>query len=67
MKKISYCNKCSKELTQKEDYLSIEKKWGYFSGMDQNIYRFQICEACFRTIIGEFQVPPAISEDTELL
>ena len=66
MEKKICCNMCKREIGQ-EDYLDVEKKWGYFSGKDQKIYRFRICEACFDSLIGNFRIPAEGREQTELL
>ena len=68
MKKIKYCNMCGKELeTKQEDWLSIEKKWGYFSQNDQTVIRVQVCEACFWKMTKSFAVPAEIDIQAELL
>ena len=56
MEKKIYCNKCGRELLQnQEEYLTIKKQWGYFSGVDQKVYRFHICEECFAKMLSEFR------------
>ena len=68
MEKKIRCNMCGKEIEQAQaDYLSVEKKWGYFSQKDQKIYRFHMCEACFDHLIRVFQIPAEGWEQTELL
>ena len=43
-KKICHC--CGHEIKQ-EDYLYIEKDWGYFSnGKDGQKHSFILCESC---------------------
>ena len=68
MKTIKYCNMCGKEFREKqEEYLHVEKEWGYFSQKDQAIYRFHICEACFHHLINRFAIPAEMDKQTELL
>lgn len=59
---------CGKEFREKqEEYLHVEKEWGYFSQNDQAIYRFHICEACFHHLINRFAIPAEMDKQTELL
>lgn len=56
------CNKCGKIILVKEgisveDVLSVEKRWGYFSQKDNDVHRFDICEACYDEWVGTFQIP----------
>ena len=56
------CNKCGKIVEVKngiemEDVLSVEKRWGYFSGKDNDVHRFDICETCYDEWIRTFQIP----------
>lgn len=66
------CNKCGKEIKienniVREDYLHIEKAWGYFSKKDKTTYQFDICEECVEEFVGSFKVPVKLIETTELL
>lgn len=61
------CNICGKELKTengilKEDCVTVEKEWGYFSGKDLEVHKFCICEACYDAMIKNFNVPVAIEE-----
>ena len=68
MEKKIYFNKCGRELLQnQEEYLTIKKQWGYFSGVDQKVYRFHICEECFAKMLSEFRIPAECWEQTEML
>lgn len=56
------CNKCGKEILMengmpKEDVLSVEKRWGYFSEKDNEVHSFDICETCYDEWISTFQIP----------
>lgn len=57
------CNGCGKELCvtdgiPKEDMLSVEKRWGYFSGKDNEVHRFDLCEDCYDRLIAQFVIAP---------
>ena len=69
-----FCNCCGKEFVRKqdsqiclEDYVEIDKLWGYFSKKDGLRQRMCICEECFSKWTGTFCVPPAEYEQQELL
>lgn len=69
---VIYCNKCGKIICQKEvvekaDYVSITKRWGYFSDKDGTCQNINVCEACFDEWTRGFQIPPFVEENTELL
>lgn len=62
------CNMCGKEIAQEqEEYLCVHKEWGYFSREDRKIYRFQICEDCFKDMINQFEIPAEVYEQTEVI
>lgn len=66
------CNMCGKTIKEeagvlKEDYLVIEKKWGYFSEKDGEIHKIRLCEECYDKWIKSFQIPPKIQDTTEYL
>lgn len=57
-----FCNGCGKEILIKdgiirEDLLSVEKRWGYFSGKDNEVHRFDLCEECYDRVISQFVIP----------
>lgn len=59
------CNKCGKEIVvengiAKEDVLSVEKRWGYFSNKDNEVHQFDLCEACYDEITATFRIPAEI-------
>lgn len=67
-----YCNMCGKKRTEesgipREDFLTIEKRWGYFSGKDGEIHTIHLCESCYDRWIKTFRFPPLIREATEYL
>ncbi len=56
------CNKCGKEILVKngmpeEDVLSVQKRWGYFSGKDNEVHEFDLCEDCYDEWIKTFSIP----------
>ena len=66
------CNKCGKTLKKvndiyREDFLEVNKDWGFFSTKDGKTYRFMMCEECCEKLVKDFQVPVQISDTTELV
>lgn len=60
-----FCNGCGKEIMVRdemplEDILSVEKRWGYFSGKDNEVHRFDLCEECYDRMISGFVIPPEV-------
>lgn len=56
------CNKCGKEILvtrgmAKEDYLSVDKCWGYFSNKDNQEDSFDLCEECYDAFVKTFLIP----------
>ena len=56
-----YCNKCKKQINSnqgmnREEFLRVEKVWGYFSGKDNRVDRFDLCEECYDALIESFCV-----------
>lgn len=61
IKKI-ICNKCGKEILiqseiPQEDYLSVDKRWGYFSNKDGQVDSFDLCEECYDSFVAGFLIP----------
>lgn len=57
-----FCNKCGKEIKldggiMKEDILTVDKHWGYFSGKDNEVHHFDLCEQCYDELITSFAIP----------
>lgn len=66
------CNCCGKQLPVEngivlEDYLHVEKQWGFFSGRDGEITAFDLCEACTEALMERFAVPAHQKSAEELL
>ena len=61
IKKI-VCNKCGREIPfdksgPQEDFLSEEKRWGYFSDKDNQVDCFDLCEKCYDEFVSTFVIP----------
>lgn len=66
------CNKCGRLISVRKDMLCedlfhAEKIWGYFSGKDGTKHSWDLCEACYETLVKGFVIPPEELEVTELL
>ena len=59
-----FCNMCGKEIEKTDgifhDHIHIEKKWGYFSDKDGEVYSFDICEKCCDKLLESFSLPADI-------
>ncbi|MFP3153473.1 hypothetical protein LQZ18_03430 [Lachnospiraceae bacterium ZAX-1] len=75
MKKVEnniICNCCGKKITiqneiPSEEFLHINKAWGYFSKKDGKRQEMDICETCFDAWAKQFQVPVQTTEMTEFV
>ena len=45
-----------------DDYLEINKIWGYFSDYDNERHSFHICQSCYNKWINSFTIPVEIEE-----
>jgi len=67
------CNRCKKEISisdtgmMLEDYMHVEKTWGYFSRQDGQRIAFDLCEECTGQLISEFAVPVYQEDVSELI
>ena len=68
------CNCCGKEILKTdhtdvalEDYVVIEKSWGYFSKKDGIRQKMIVCESCFDAWTRSFTQPPQEVQERELL
>ena len=64
------CNRCGREIPLREgipteDFLSVDKVWGYASAQDGIRVRFDLCETSVDQLIGGFVLPPEREEQTE--
>lgn len=49
------CDCCGREIDQtKEDFLHIEKNWGYLSKQDGETHSLDICEDCYLAWTASF-------------
>lgn len=56
------CNMCGKKINDKigndmEEYVSLEKNWGYFSNKDSETHTMNICEQCYDIFIAQLKIP----------
>ena len=54
------CNKCGKEIkvirgVAQEDFLEVNKRWGYFSNKDNQEDTFELCEECYDEFVASFK------------
>lgn len=66
------CNCCGKTLPVEngmvlEDYIHVQKRWGYFSEQDGEEIAFDLCEKCADRLIQGFRVPVYRKEARELV
>ncbi len=64
------CNMCGKTIVfgeghDKEDYVLIQKEWGYFSNKDGRKYTLRMCEDCFDRLTSDCVISPEIENVTE--
>ena len=72
MKVEKCCNMCGKRMRieagiPKEDFVVLEKQWGFFSQKDGEIHQICLCEDCYDKWIRTFTIPPKVKETTEYL
>lgn len=66
------CNKCGKKIRitgsqTGEDFLHVEKTWGYFSEKDGIKQSFNLCESCCDELLRAFTFPARSEEVHELI
>ena len=66
------CNRCGKALRVENGIITegichVEQLWGYFSEKDGQRHTFDLCEACYDAVVGEFAVPIENIEEKELI
>ncbi|MDR1067344.1 MAG: hypothetical protein LBL35_07955 [Clostridiales bacterium] len=57
------CNVCGKEIKKNsfgyfDDFLSVEKKWGYGSPRDGETHDIDICRHCYEKLFEQFKINP---------
>lgn len=65
------CNRCGKELKVengqlKEECVSVNHFYGYFSRKDGVTQHFDLCEDCLDELTAEFEVPADETEEIEI-
>lgn len=60
-----YCNSCGKRIVDTigrdmEEYIHIEKIWGYPSEKDGECHSFDLCEPCYDKMTAAFVLKPEI-------
>jgi [ribosomal protein S18]-alanine N-acetyltransferase len=56
------CNKCGKDIVGHDDYLEVQKIWGYYSNKDFDTHSFVLCEECYDELVSSFKIPASIEE-----
>lgn len=70
-KQMIRCNGCGREWPVengvcRKEFVTIRKKWGYFSEKDTEIHTLRLCEDCYDRLVLQLAVPPEKIEDLEL-
>ncbi len=55
------CNKCGRHITKDrfgyhEEYLTVDKQWGFHSDFDGERHEFDLCVNCYGEIIRDFKI-----------
>ena len=63
------CNICGEKILKNEfgyfeDFLEINKTWGYHSSFDGETHDFDICMQCYKKFLDEMKIKPS-SEASE--
>ena len=66
------CNLCGKNIRvendiPREDFVEINKSWGYFSKKDGKNWKIVLCEKCMDELAERLVIPYKENEQTELL
>ena len=67
----TFCNCCGKEFSMQgelflEEFLHIEKQWGYFSAQDGTNLSADVCEECLMNWMKTFKYKPQQEDRIEL-
>ena len=59
------CNQCGQDIVRDrfgyfQDYLAIEKGWGYHSPYDGEVHSMDICQDCYKQWVAGFKIPPQV-------
>ncbi len=69
-KPLICCNQCGQVINQKgshNDFLQINKAWGYFSNKDLTIHSFNLCETCYDHLVQDFKIPVYSKNNNEAI
>jgi hypothetical protein len=63
------CNMCGRTIEKHsfgylDNFLSVEKAWGYGTEWDGETHRFELCEECYKKLIESFKIPVLSANDT---
>ena len=66
------CNMCGKNIPvenniPREDFIEINKAWGYFSRKDGKTWKFVVCEECADRLAGQMKIPHEVCDTIELV
>lgn len=55
------CNVCGEEINRNklgylDDYLKIEKRWGFGSEFDNEVHIINVCEACYKQLVKKLKI-----------
>ncbi len=58
---VIVCNKCNENIKKNvhnyfDDFLEVEKRWGYHSSFDNEVHKFILCEKCYKELIDTFSI-----------
>ena len=58
-----YCNYCGEKIKKNadgyfDDYVEVNKQWGYHSNFDGETHTFHICGECYEKITEKFVIKP---------
>lgn len=53
-----FCNCCGNRIDEYHCFVSIDKRWGYYSKKDLTEQRADICESCWDKFCATFKIPP---------
>jgi len=58
-----FCNICGEKIHKNElgyydDFLSIEKRWGYHSQFDDETHCIDVCQLCYKILLDNMKLKP---------
>lgn len=69
---VVICNGCGKKLIVehgilREGAMEVRYTWDYFSEKDGEIHKWDLCEACYDRMTGQFCILPEVEEQVEFI